>query len=99
MRVVSVTVLPNPPVGGINLHCSSPRGGRSTVGSRAMTPETVAEELARRIVNDRQWCTGMFDAKVNGANILIICMPEVANVLIYTDPENEGALTIAEWGS
>jgi hypothetical protein len=57
-------------------------------------PEFIASELARRIVNDRQWCPNAFDAKAKGSEFLIFCQPEVANVTIFGDP----GLDIAEWG-
>jgi hypothetical protein len=100
MRIVSVTVLPDPPLGMLCLHYTTPRGGRSTVGHRVMpgdTPELVAGELARRINNDRQWATGYFDAKSSGAVVMIICAPEVENVTVMGDQGSE-ALKIADWG-
>ena len=100
-RIVSVTVNPNPPLGMLAIHYTTPRGGRSTVGHLVRdgdTPDFIASELARRIVNDRQWCPGQFDAKAAGSQFLIICQPDVANVTIMGDPGSE-ALTISEWGA
>ena len=99
MRVVVVDVGDAKP-GMLCLHCSSPRGGRSTVGHDVQdgdTPELIASEIARRIVNDRQWCTGYFEASASGSKIMIICRDEVANCTIYGDPDVE-TFTVSEWG-
>jgi hypothetical protein len=100
MRIVTVKVMPDPPPGMLHLHYTTPRGGRSTVGHMVKDGDSldfIASELARRIVNDRQWATGYFDAKSSGSQVMIICMPEVANVDIIGDPGSK-ALEIAEWG-
>lgn len=102
MRVVSVAVGDLPPAGDVlSIHCSAPRGGRSSVGHKILegdTQDMVASELARRINNDRQWCPGYFDARASGSNLLIICKDEVSNVTIYGDPGVD-TLTVSEWGS
>lgn len=103
MRVVVVAVDPSlihAYPGSINLHYSPPSGGRSTVGhfvKEGDTAELVASELARRIMSDRQWCPGSFQAQVSGATVMIICKDEVANVTIYGDPGVD-TLKISEWG-
>lgn len=101
MRVVMVEVAPPLPEGiMLSLHYSSPRGGRSSVGHnviRGDTAELVASEIARRIVNDRQWCTGYFEATASGNKVMIICRDEVANVNIYGDPGVE-VFKISEFG-
>lgn len=100
MRVCMVEVAGQPAAGMLNLHCMAPAGGRSTVGHMVQegdTPELIASEIARRIVADRQWCTGYFEATASGNRIMIICRDEVANVTIAGDPGVE-TLRISEFG-
>lgn len=100
MRVVMVEVAAIPPPGMLNLHCMSPAGGRSTVGHVVIggdTAEVIASDLARRIVSDRQWCPGCFEATASGNRIMIICRDEVANVLISGDP-GSNVLQFSEFG-
>lgn len=105
MRIVCVDVVGDPTPGMLNLHCSAPGGGRSTVGH--LVPESyhgelpmrevAAAELARRINNDRQWCPGYFQAEASGTRVMIICKDEVANVTVYGDPGID-TLKVSDWG-
>lgn len=100
MRVVLVEVTGVPVPGMLCLYYSPPAGGRSHIGHNVVegdTPELIASELARRIVSDKQWCVGYFEASASGNKIMIICRDEVANVRIYTDPGVE-VLKISDWG-
>lgn len=108
MRIVCVDVVGDPAPGMLNLHCSAPGGGRSTVGHLVQEGrpgdwpglpirEVVASELARRINGDRQWCHGYFQAEASGTRIMIICKDEVANVTVYGDPDVD-TLKVSDWG-
>ena len=100
MRVVMVEVAGQPAAGMLRLSCKAPLGGCSTVGHNVQdgdTVEFIASELARRIVSDRQWCPGYFEASASGNRIMIICRDEVANCTICGDPGVE-TLRISEFG-